>query len=199
MIGRKSTRTGEARITRVTEEISKREGKVFLVLIELCLESAQNFRFGIGSRKSGSYIAQRLHATFANDALRFFCHDAEHTRDAAIIVGQGAVGERVIGLFRKATALKKKKECLVIGGLAAAQHALNARANIGPDFRPNFTGARTESPGMLQTESWSIGIVIKHREFVAPSHPHRVTRREQYVDDGAQTLRPEADRSQRSG
>src|ERR1700683_2722483 len=48
---------------------------------------------------------------------------------------------------------------------------------------------------MFETESRTVSVVIEKCEIFSPAHPHRITRRQNDVCDGSQTLRPTVGRT----
>lgn len=73
----------------------------------------------------------------SDDLLGVFGDHAEHARDRALVVGERAVGEGVVGLLHVAAALQEQLQRLVPGGLARAQHVLDARTGVLPDLGPH--------------------------------------------------------------
>ena len=73
---------------------------------------------------------------------------------------------------------------------AAAQDGVDARADIGPDFRPDLPGGAAEGGGMLDAEGWDVGVVAEKNEVAAPGHPHLVARSEHDAERGDEALWP---------
>ena len=74
-----------------------------------------------GRRRGGEIrgeFAQQREPPLADDALGLLGDDAEHAADRAVVVGNRAVRERVVGLLGKAAALEEEQQALVPGRLA---------------------------------------------------------------------------------
>ena len=152
---------------------------------------------GLRLRGLGPQVAERAEPPLADDPFRILGDDAEHAADRAPVVGQGAVGEGVVGLLRVAAPLQEQEEPLVPGGHPGLQHRLDPRPDVGPDLLPYPVRSRTEGPGVLDPQRRPVGVVAEERELPAPGHPHRVTRREHDPHRGLEALRPRLDRAER--
>ena len=111
-----------------------------------------------------------------------------------MIVGHGAVGERVVGFFLVAVALHDQQERLIVGALVG-ENGFDARPNLIPDFTPYDARGFAERLGMLAAEDTFVGVVVEVDEFIAPPDEHRLARRQDNANAGPQILRPGADGS----
>ncbi len=109
----------------------------------------------------------------------------------AVVARQRAVGERVVGLLGHPRALEEQQQRLVPGGLAGAQHGLDARADVRPDLRPHLARGAPERPRVLLAERVApVGVVAEERQLRAPRHPHREAAGEEHPDDAREAARP---------
>ena len=81
----------------------------------------------------------------------------------------------MISFLSKAPALEVEQQGLVPCRFAGAEHVSNSRADVGPDFSPNFVGATANHPIALNAHSRQVGIVAEECQFGPPGHPHRET------------------------
>ena len=144
-----AARSAPLRYTTLFKQVGEREGQILLVPAELLAQRLQNFFLGVGARQRRSHIAESGHAPLADQAVRLLRNDAQHSVDAAAIVGQWTVGEGMVGLFRKTASLQEEQEALVIGGLAGGENGLNKRADIGPNLGPDFICPHSQCAGMF--------------------------------------------------
>ncbi len=149
-----------------------------------------NILFGPHCRQLASQIAQRRQTTLPQHAVGFLGDDAEHAPDGAVIGGERAVGEGVIGFLGVAAALQQQHQALVPGRRAGVQNVVDARTDIGPDLRPDIAGRLAQRPGVLDAKGRRIGVVVKEGEVLAPSHPHRIARGDHDPQDCHQAVRP---------
>ena len=125
-------------------------------------------------------------------------HDAEHPGGVAVVVGERAVGERVVGLLRVAAALQEQLQRLVPRGVARLHHLLDARADVRPDLRPHLVRRPAERPRVLGAQRVvAVGVVVEERELRPPRHPHREARGEHDPHGGPEARRPAGRRPQR--
>jgi hypothetical protein len=198
MLRRDSGRAGEpGGAAVVLEQIGQRERQVLEVGPEPVLGRGQNLGARVGAGELGGELPQRREPARADDPLGLLGDHAQHARDPVVVVGQRAVGERVVGLLRIAAALEEQEQRLVPGRPAGVEHGLDARPDVLPDLGPDLARRGAERPGLLDPERRPVGVVAEEGELVPPRHPHRVARAQHDPDDGLQALRPARDRPER--
>ncbi len=197
MPGPDAGRAGEPGAAVVLEQIGERERQVPEVGAEAALDRGQHLGAGVGAGELGGELAQRGEPALADHPLGLLGDDAQHARDPAVVVGQRAVGEGVVGLLGVAAAFQEQEQRLVPGRLAGVEDRLDARADVLPDLRPDVAGAGAERPGLLDPERRPVGVVAEEGELAAPRHPHGVARGQHDPDDRLQALRPARDRPER--
>jgi hypothetical protein len=199
-VGRDTARAFEHRRGAVVfEQVDQRERHVARTLGQRSRRALARFghRFGFLRRARGQ-LAQRAQTAFAQDALGFFRDHAQHAAHAAVVGRNGAVGERVVGLFRKAVAFEEQQQALVPGRIAGGDHLLRARADVRPDLGPHFARGTPQRPGMLRTQRHAgVRVVVEEGEVGAPAEPHGVAAVEHDAQRDAQTARPGGHRPQR--
>ena len=110
---------------------------------------------------------------------------------AAILPVQRAIRERVIGLFAIAASFEEKQQGLIPRRLARAEHSLDPGPHIVPNLRPHFARWLPSAQRVLLSKRHPcVGVVVKERQFRAPSHPHGEAGSEHDPDNGFQALRP---------
>ena len=86
----------------------------------------------------------------------------------------------MVGFLGITAAFEKEQESFVPGSATAVEDTPNPRADVAPDFAPDFAGRLAECPGMLLAEGYAaVGVVVEKREIGSPAHPHRETGGEQ--------------------
>ena len=112
--------------------------------------------------------------------------------DHAGVVGDRAVGERVVGLLGIAAALEEEQQPLVPGRLAGRRAPGRCAGRCcGQISAQTSRAGRPSAHGMLRPERHRrVGVVVEEREVRSPAHPHREARREHDADGRAEALRP---------
>jgi hypothetical protein len=112
----------------------------------------------------------------ADEPLGFFGDHAQHSFDDAHGIRQRAVRKRVVALLGIAAALEQQHEALVPRGDAGRHDLLNARFEVGPDFRPDFPRRPAQRPGCLTP---SVGAYASlYRNVSSSPHPIHIAKRE---------------------
>ena len=179
------------------EEIERGERNVGRIAREHVARALAAFLDALDAGDVRGEIAQRAQAPLADDALGVLGDDAEHAGDAALVVVDRAVRERVVRLLGEAAALEEEQQRLVPGRLAVREHVLDARTDVGPDLGPDLVRARAEHPVALDADGRQVRVVAEERELRTPEHPHRVARIEHHAHDRLQRLRPDRRRAER--
>ncbi len=94
------------------------------------------------------------------------------------------------GFFRVAASLQKQLQTFVPSCNAVVEHLVDTRADVVPNFGPDFVGSRPEHPVPLDTHSRKVGVVAEERLFRPPEHPHGKPRVQHDTHDCLQALRP---------
>ena len=183
--------------TVIVKDVGEREWQV-LRSGQRILDRGVELGFCNRRRDRDRDVTQQAHPPLAQHALGLFRHDAQVAGDRAAVVRDGAIRERVVGLFLIARALEEQLELVVPGRAPGPQHAVDARPDVGPDLRPDFARRPAEGPWVLGAERHrAVGVVVKECQIRSPAHPHRKTRRQEHPDNRAQALRPGFSRSER--
>ena len=135
----------------------------------------------------------------ADDALGIVGVGADDAAGLPLVVGNRAVGKRVVRFLRIAVALHDEELFLDVGSFRAVHGLIEHRSDLVPDFRPHFRRGPAERPRMLAADDRLVWIVVKVEELMAPADPDRLTRIEHHADRGLQTLRPRARFAERRG
>ncbi len=179
----------EARVVTFAN-IGQRERQIGEILRQLAADRGEDLLFAGRCRRARGEFAHRAQAAFVQDAVGFLDHHAKHAGDRPVIVEQRAVGEGMIGFFRKAAALEEQQHAFRIGRLAGPQHLVDHRADLRPDLFPYAPRRLADRPGEFHAERRAIGIVAEEGQVGPPRHPHLVARSEHHADDRAEACRP---------
>ena len=145
----------------------------------------------------GGQLAEQRHLSFADHPVGVGGVGADDSSGRPVVVGNGAVGESVVGLLRIAVALHQQELLLDIGPLDATHGGVEQRSDIGPDFLPDFPGRLAERPRVLAADDRLVGVVVEVDQFRSPPDPDRLAGGEHDADGRLQALRPGLRRPQR--
>ncbi len=151
---------------------------------------------GAGVDRGGGDPAQQGQLAFGNHPAGIVGIGADDPARRAVIVGDRAVGEGVVGLLGIAVALHDQELLLDIGALDAAHGGGQHRTDLGPDLAPHLAGRAAQRPGMLAADDREIGVVIEIGQLGSPADPDRLARRQHDADGGPEALRPGFGRAQ---
>ena len=135
-------------------------------------------------------LAQQSELPLADDAPGVVGIGADDSARGALVVGNRAIRESVIGLLPISAALHDQELLLDVDPLVALHGGREHRRDLVPDFAPHFLGRPAERPRMLAADDRLVGIVIKVSQFISPADPDRLTGREHDPHRGLQTARP---------
>ncbi len=154
-------------------EVHERERQRAAVGIQRAGGRRQHLGLVTRGRDRCAEVAQRGELAPADDLLGVLADHAQHPLDATVVAGEGAVGERVVGLFDEPAALEEQQQRLVPRGLAGLEDTLDAGADVRPDLRPHLPRRATERPRVLLVERVAaVRVVAEERELRPPRHPH---------------------------
>lgn len=198
MPGGDPRRPGQPRAAVVVEQVGQREREVVPVAAELAAGEGEHLLLGADHAGIGAEIPQRRHPPLADDPLGVLADDAQHADHGAVVVAEGTVGERVVGLLRVAGPFQEQQQRLVPGRLPRGQHGADPRADVVPDLRPHLVGRPAQRPGVLLPQGVAaVGGVAEERQLRPPRHPHGEPGRQQDAHRGPQALRPPVRRPKR--
>jgi hypothetical protein len=140
-------------------------------------------------RRCGEF-AQQHQLPFAEDARRVVAVRADDAADAAVVVGNRAVGERVVRLFGKAVALHDEELLFDERAFDTRQRRREQWRDVGPDLAPDDFGRLAERNRVLAADDRLVRVVIEEDEFAAPADPDRLARGQHDADGRLQALRP---------
>ena len=142
-------------------------------------------------RRARGKFTQRGKPPFADDPIGVLGNDAQHAADCAVIVRQRAVGEGVIGFFRKP--LRSRNSSSPSSHVASpVRITVSARGPMSCQIsRPHFRRRTAKRPRMLGAKRHpGVGVVVEERQVRPPAEPHRVARGDHDAQHGPETLRP---------
>src|SRR5688500_5368242 len=90
-----------------------------------------------------------------------------------IVIWDGAVGKRKVGLFGHVAALDKELDILHPGGGPPFDNATRQRTRKIPNLRPEFSGGSSERGGVFVSQDRTVGVVIKIKQAGSPPDHHR--------------------------
>ena len=99
-------------------QIGGRKGQVARLVDEADLKRSHHLGAGRGRPQPAAEIAQRRELPLADHSFRHLGDHAKHSGVAAGVVGEGGIGERVIGFLGEAPALEVEQQSLVPGRFA---------------------------------------------------------------------------------
>jgi hypothetical protein len=182
----------------VVDQVDGAEGQVRGVAGELLAGGGEHVVLGAGGPERRREIAQRAHSALADDLLGGLGDHAEQAAVAAVVAGQGAVGEGVVRLLPVAAALQEEQQVLVPGGSTAVEHRRGARRDGVPDLRPHLGGGPAQRPEVLGLQRVvPVGVVVEEEQVRSPAGPHREARRQQDPDGVPQPGGPLLRRAER--
>ena len=130
------------------EEITQRKRQILEVGAE-AVGTASKRLASVLIRRTPRQVPARCQAPLVKHPLGLFHHDAEEARHRPVVVKQRAIGEGVVGLFRKSTALQQQQHAFAVVRLAGFQNLLDQRPDVGPDLPPDFGDRSGEAQGCL--------------------------------------------------
>ena len=166
-------RGSERRPAVVSEEVHEGEGNVRVGAFED--RGAEEAGLRRGPRDAGSFgeRAQRLQLSLALNLFGGLLDREQDAADLAVVVGHGALRERVERLLREAAAVDEEQLVLAPQRGATRQNALHQRADDIPDLRPDHAHRSTERCGVLDAQRGDVGVVV---ELEGRSRPQLSTR-----------------------
>src|SRR5512140_3151826 len=94
-----------SRRARGVEPVGHREGQISCRVIDTALETSQDSLVCIRSGDLRAELAEQRAAPLADQPCRLLGDDAEHAADVVLVIVQGAIRERVVGLLSITVAL----------------------------------------------------------------------------------------------
>ncbi len=171
-------------------EIEQREGDVPGIGGQGLDAGASGVAPGAGVDRPRRQFAQQSDLPLADHPRGVLGIGADDAAGRAVVVGDRAVGEGVVGLLRIAVALHDQELFLDIGPLDPAQRRGQHRADVGPDFAPHLRSRPAQRPGVLAADDRLIGIVIEIGQLGSPADPDRLARGQHDAHRRAQALGP---------
>src|SRR5271166_2538313 len=92
------------------QEIQKGKGQVLLIFYETASDTGDHFLLGDGLAQLPGQGAQRLEPAFTDNAVGFFCYDAEKSGNFAVVSGQWTVRESVVSFLAISAALQEQEQ-----------------------------------------------------------------------------------------
>ena len=170
--------------------IERGKGKVARIARQRLRAALASLLPGPRVRRPRGQVPQQRELAPADHALCVISVGADDAARGAVVIRNGAIGKRVVGLFRVAIALHDQELLFDIGAFEPGHRGRQHRADVVPDLLPDGFRRLPQGPRVLSADDRLVGVVVEVDQILAPPDPDRLARGEHDANGGLQTLRP---------